>query len=601
MKTIGARICAVAMACLSLGMASANTFTNGDFEAGTDTGWTTGGGLWSAHPGWPQNFNDYTDPAQYKGAIVTPGPDPIIGSALNQVYAGSYAMRVNDSTPNYHVSTLKQTIVNYTDTNMFFAWAAVLQASHGATDSDNFTLKLTDDTAGTDLVVRTYSSFNAGPIFTLSGSGGWLATPWQVEQLDVSASVGHTFTLSVLASDCAQGGHGGYIYVDSFGPAAPVPTPAAATVTVAQVTSGSGTTYGSGVYDIGTNVTISVVPNSGWRFRQWDDGDTNSSRSITVGSNVTYTATLYPIITVTPGPSEGGTIIGGGDYPIGSNATLTVVRSNGWRFVDWNDGNTNTSRTIAVSTPATYSANFVPWTSRLFFQDLKGTVANWQLDHTGARLSANLIAEAGGWILKTAGDVNGDGMSDLIFETEIGQIGIWLLNTNANFSSAAVLGTVNPAWQVVACGDYVGTGVPQIFFQTADGKVAYWNITSSGAFVNSVLVSASIGEWVLKYAVDVDGDGKADLIWQRADGMTAIWTHGAGSAINAQLLGNVGGWQQRAGVNIDGDVLNTGDLLWQTSTGQIGMWFMNTNLTASSAEFMWLTLPGWKLKAAGLY
>lgn len=56
-----------------------------------------------------------------------------------------------------------------------------------------------------------------------------------------------------------------------------------------------GTATGSGSYERGTNVNISATPNSGYRFAQWDDGDTNNPRTITVTGDKTYTAQFYDL------------------------------------------------------------------------------------------------------------------------------------------------------------------------------------------------------------------------------------------------------------------------------------------------------------------
>ncbi len=204
----------------SMGAAQADTFVNGNFETGDLTGWTGGGGNWFGSPGAPVN------PAAYNGGaanntVVGTGVDPITGAA--RVYSDNYSVRVNDSNNNYSVSTLRQSVSNYTDNSIFFAWNAVLEASHGLVDSDYFSLTLRDDTDGTDIVSRSYSS--AGPIgsgtqgVTWTQFGGWFSSGWVVEQIDLAAlgAVGHDFTLTLLASDCPYGGHAGYAYLDGFG------------------------------------------------------------------------------------------------------------------------------------------------------------------------------------------------------------------------------------------------------------------------------------------------------------------------------------------------------------------------------------------------
>lgn len=46
--------------------------------------------------------------------------------------------------------------------------------------------------------------------------------------------------------------------------------------------------------DCGTVKTITAAPNAGYHFVQWNDGNENASRSVTVSDNITYTATFAP-------------------------------------------------------------------------------------------------------------------------------------------------------------------------------------------------------------------------------------------------------------------------------------------------------------------
>ena len=165
----------------------------------------------------------YYDISGNRSAIVTDYLDPLTDNHLHRVLTpNTYSARVNDSINDYTVSVLSQTVHNYTDPHIYFAWAAVLQGSHGLTDSDNFTLQLTGDTTHTALYNISYSSASAAgtSLFTQSSSD-WFYTDWQLQTLDVSALQGSDFTLSLLASDCPDGGHAGYVYLDGFGNVAP--------------------------------------------------------------------------------------------------------------------------------------------------------------------------------------------------------------------------------------------------------------------------------------------------------------------------------------------------------------------------------------------
>jgi uncharacterized repeat protein (TIGR03803 family) len=236
--------------------------------------------------------------------------------------------------------------------------------------------------------------------------------------------------------------------------------------------------------------------------------------------------------------------------------------------------------------------------SRLFFQDSAGTVASWDIATNGTFQSSTIIGEAGHWMLCTAGDIDGDGTSDLIFQLADGKYGIWLLNPDHTIKSAYNFATTG-LWQVRACADYEGIGRPQLFFQHTNGAVAYWHITNTGAYIDDVVLSTNTSPWQLKAAVDVDGDGKAELFWQKADGFVAVWFHNPDATIRAQLIGPETVWELRAATDIDGD--GHGDLLWQTPEGMIAGWFMNSNGTARATSYWYSTLPDWKLKAAGHY
>jgi PEP-CTERM motif len=202
----------------------AATFNNGGFETGDLTGWTGGGGSWTGSPIAPVNPSAYVGGTP-NNTITNAGTDPITGATT--AYAGNHSVRVNDSVNNLSVSTLSQSVLNYTDNNIFFAWNAVLESSHGLTDSDYFSLTLHDDSTNTDVVSRAYSS--AGPIgagtsgVTWTAFGNWFSSGWVQEAIDLTTAgtgggslVGDDFTLTLLASDCPYSGHAGYVYLDGF-------------------------------------------------------------------------------------------------------------------------------------------------------------------------------------------------------------------------------------------------------------------------------------------------------------------------------------------------------------------------------------------------
>lgn len=235
-------------AAFAAGSAQADSFVNGGFDgpvagdAGTTNGWLVGGGtgvatrsnILNTNPAfvpsaWLPGGTHYNS-ANNHSAIIdnTSGyVDPNVGAALGTtVYAGRYSYRVEDLVNGGYASAVSQSVKNYTDANMFFAWKAVLEAAHSASDSATMKLVLRDDTDGVDVISRIYNATSGGvdpSKFTFSG-GNYYTAQWQIEQLNIAALglSGHDFTLSVLAADCQPTGHFGYVYLDGFGSAPPI-------------------------------------------------------------------------------------------------------------------------------------------------------------------------------------------------------------------------------------------------------------------------------------------------------------------------------------------------------------------------------------------
>ena len=61
-------------------------------------------------------------------------------------------------------------------------------------------------------------------------------------------------------------------------------------ITVNSNNSSMGTVSGGGTYNQGATATLTATPNSGYHFTQWQDGNTQNPRTITVSGNATYTA-----------------------------------------------------------------------------------------------------------------------------------------------------------------------------------------------------------------------------------------------------------------------------------------------------------------------
>jgi PEP-CTERM motif len=210
-------------------------FVNGDFETGDASGWTetSGSRVPFTNSQLAGNVGLISGPNAGRSAVISASyVDPNVGAALGStVYNGNFAYRVEDTTTGGLASVIQQTVLNYTDTDIFFAWKAVLLGAHGPQDAATMVIELKDLTTNTVVISRIYNAGGGVDARFSNVGGNFITANWQLEQLTIGAGLsGHDFLLSVLAADCQPTGHWGYVYLDGFGNAIPVQTPEPASV-----------------------------------------------------------------------------------------------------------------------------------------------------------------------------------------------------------------------------------------------------------------------------------------------------------------------------------------------------------------------------------
>ena len=124
---------------------------------------------------------------------------------------------------------------------------------------------------------------------------------------------------------------------------------------------GAGTVTGTGTFEAGATTQLYAHANPGYTFDHWSDGVTLNPRTITVTSDLNFTAYFTQnqyIITVVASPSNAGTVSGGGAYYYGSYATLTATAYPDYEFQGWSDGSSENPHQVLVTDNATYTATF---------------------------------------------------------------------------------------------------------------------------------------------------------------------------------------------------------------------------------------------------
>lgn len=186
----------------------------------------------------------------------------------------------------------------------------------------------------------------ANVTITATPNSGYDFLKWTKDGTEVSTNASYSFTATENATYTAVFGEQSVNYYTIIAEASPIE---------------AGWVEGGGTYAEGETVMLAVSPNMGWIFDQWQDGNTDNPRTITVTGDATYTALFSQMtysINVYANPAEGGTVEGTGTYPYGEYVILRAHANEGYDFLNWNDGNTDDERVIVVDGDADYVAYF---------------------------------------------------------------------------------------------------------------------------------------------------------------------------------------------------------------------------------------------------
>ena len=237
---------ALSTALLALSLPASAIFTNGGFETGDFTGWTSGSGLNNGLQGlqpYTSASISYIPGGTFRGAVVSAGPD-LYGAPITLPYAGTRTARVNNSATGGYLNFISQSdAVTEADRDpadsrlhIRFNYAVVLDdPSHSANQQPFFFLRVRNVTKNTTLYEDFSFAGQTGTQFVSVPSPTGGSNPkfldWKAADVVVpNADLGDTIEVYLMASDCSPTGHAGYAYLDGFGsrvvpPGATVATP----------------------------------------------------------------------------------------------------------------------------------------------------------------------------------------------------------------------------------------------------------------------------------------------------------------------------------------------------------------------------------------
>jgi hypothetical protein len=93
-----------------------------------------------------------------------------------------------------------------------------------------------------------------------------------------------------------------------------------------------------------------------------------------------------------------------------------------------------------------------------------------------------------------------------------------------------------PSWHVAGAGDFDGDGKADILWQNDDGTPAIW-LMNGTSFIGGGGLANPGPSWQVAGADDFNGDGNGDILWQNSDGTPAIWLMNGTSFIGGGIAG----------------------------------------------------------------
>lgn len=158
-------------------------------------------------------------------------------------------------------------------------------------------------------------------------------------------------------------------------------------------------------FEYGKPCTLTATAYTGYTFAGWSNGVTANPYTFAVLSDVELTALfvaegdeVYMVNVETSDPTM-GSVSGGGQRIEGDTMTIRAIANNGYRFVRWNDNDTNDIRTIIVTSDITYIAYFESTTQRIGDVEL--------LNSHVYSCQGQIIVEGADGIIVTLYDING--------------------------------------------------------------------------------------------------------------------------------------------------------------------------------------------------
>jgi FG-GAP-like repeat len=239
--------------------------------------------------------------------------------------------------------------------------------------------------------------------------------------------------------------------------------------------------------------------------------------------------------------------------------------------------------------------------SDLLWESTNGHATVWLMSGTKVSSSRNVSSKTMSGQIEGSADFDGDGKADILWQNDNASATIWFMNGSTLVNSASVGENPGAAWHIKGTGDFNGDGDADILWQSDSGQAAIWMLNGSSVVSGAYVGSNPGPSWQIVGSGDFNGDGKSDILLQNTNGQAAIWTLNGGSITGGFIVGSNPGsaWHIRGVGDFDGD--GKADILWQNASGQVAIWFWNGSAVTGGALVGNNPGPNWQVKGTGDY
>ncbi len=164
----------------------------------------------------------------------------------------------------------------------------------------------------------------------------------------------------------------------------------------------------------------------------------------------------------------------------------------------------------------------------ILWQHPGGSLEIWLMNRTNLLRSvsiSNAPPLAPSWRVAALGDFNHDTRADVLFRHRDGYLLVWFLR-GKNFLSQTLLLNGDPVpldWRIVGAADMNGDGHTDILWQSSDSSIVVWFMNDITPITGPLLGHLPRPNGRIVGLNDLNQDGQLDFIWRHADNHLFVW------------------------------------------------------------------------------